>query len=359
MRMLVLAPKEGKIIKMAVRAAMLHRFLEKNGVELVTLPDFNIRYFSWEMLSNYVKLLRFRLTKKKSDVVLFENERSDSLLAFFERLGFRLALDIRDNRAVQRSAYQVDDGDAMVKEIEQTLMANIKRCEHVFVVSEECRELYDKKYHKKMTIIENASDPSFFVPQPYPQEKRVGFISGISPGRGIEFLIEAMEIVRQEVPDALLSVAGTPTGKTEVYYQELKRKYNHTWLSFHDDVFYSTNAKDFIASSALMVIPHPDHLHYHTTLPVKLFDALAVARPLVVTRCASSVKVLEKYHCGLSAGFSPEEFAQPVIRLLKNREEAIMMGQNGRRAVEEYYNWDMMAKKMIRTLFGASVSSEG
>ncbi|MHC1577404.1 MAG: hypothetical protein ACXQT6_01760 [Candidatus Methanospirareceae archaeon] len=38
--------------------------------------------------------------------------------------------------------------------------------------------------------------------------------------------------------------------------------------------------------------------------------------------------------------------ARAVIRLYKNKEYARKLGENGRRAVEEKYNWENEAKKL-------------
>lgn len=349
MRMLIFTPKEKKL-KLAVRAAKLHEALEANGVKIVKLPDFDFRKPSASTIANYLKLLFFIITKKKDDVVLFENERNANLLNLFKKLSFRIAIDIRDNRALQRQAYGVDDSPEVVAEIQKNLLDNIRVTNSVFVVSKSCKELYPSEYHNKIFVIENASDPKLFEFSPLPQELRVGFITGIAPGRGIEILIDAMNIVRRSLPQVKLSVACTPQKATMDYYNELKKRHESDRLSFHDDVFYSTNAKDFFKACYLTVIPHPHHVYYHTTLPVKLFDSLACGRPVVSTNCKETAKILLDYRCGVVADFNAESLAEKIIQLLANRDEASEMGKNGRRLIEEIYNWDNMAKKIIKAV---------
>ena len=350
MRMLVFTPDEGKVLKMGVRAAKLHEYLKKNGVKTVLMPDFNFRTPSLSMAKNYIKLLAFIITKKSDDVVLFENERETRLLKFFKRLGFRLALDIRDNRALQRSAYRVDDAPEKVEIIKETLMNNIDICDYVFTVTESCRELYPKKYHGKTYVIENASDDALFRYSELPDDLMIGFVSGIAPGRGIELLLDAIGYVREKAPDVKLTIAGTPHKESVGYYKELKERFEDESTSFRDDIFYSTNAFDFFKRCFLTVIPHPDHIHYHTTLPVKLFDSMACGRPVVATRCRETEKVLKACDCGLVSDFDPKDLADKILKLLLDRELAERMGRNGRAAVEETYSWDNMAKKIIGIL---------
>jgi len=355
MRILIFTPKEEKKIKMAVRAAKLHEGLRKNGIQTIILSSFNFRKISFAAFINYFKLIFFILTKKKNDVVLFENERNPRLLQFFRSLRLKLALDIRDNRAWQRSAYQLDDAPEKIDAIQQVLLSNIEICDYVFAVSQACKELYPKKYHRKIFVVENASDPSLFKFTKLPDEPRVGFISGIAPGRGIELLIEAMSLVKKKVPEVTLSIGGTPGihHKEGInYYQRLKEQFESDWVSFREDVYYSVNASEFLQGCYITVIPHPDHIYYHTTLPVKLFDFLACGRPVIATNCRETAKILRSYACGLVADFTAKDLAAKLIQLLLNRKLASHMGANGRKAVEEVYNWDNMAKKMIGVILG-------
>jgi hypothetical protein len=105
MRILILSPNDPKVLKCGVRAAKLREYLEKNEVRTISLPGLDYRKVSISMVMNYLKLLFFLLTRKQDDLVLLENERSAWMLRAFKKLGYRLALDIRDNRALQHSAY--------------------------------------------------------------------------------------------------------------------------------------------------------------------------------------------------------------------------------------------------------------
>jgi len=353
MRTLIFTPRVEKKLRMGVRAAKLHEYLKKNNVRTVILSDFNIRKISITMLINYIKFLYFIITKKSSDFVLIENERSVRLLLLLKKLGFRIALDIRDNRALQRSAYQLDDSPEKIDAIQKILLKNIEICDYVFTVSQSCKKLYPRKYHKKIFVVENASDPLLFRYDNLPAQYNVGFISGISPGRGIELLIEAMGLVKKRVPEVTLSIGGTPGihHKEGInYYQRLKEQFENDWISFSEDVYYSVNANQFLQGCYLTVIPHPDHIYYHTTVPVKLFDFLACGRAVVATNCKETAKILRQFKCGLAADFTPKDLAGKIIQLLSDRDLASRMGTIGRKVIEDIYNWDHMAKKIIGIL---------
>jgi glycosyltransferase involved in cell wall biosynthesis len=225
----------------------------------------------------------------------------------------------------------------------------------VFTVSQSCKALYPRKYHKKIYVIENASDPQLFEFTELPQDFRVGFISGIAPGRGIELMIEAMRLVRKRMPGVSLSIGGTAAADHKEgieYYSGLKKQYESDWISFRDDIYYNINANHFFKECYLTVIPHPDHVYYHTTLPVKLFDSLACGRPVVATDCRETATILRRHKCGLVADFSAADLSEKIARLLLDRNLAAQMGANGRKVIEKIYNWDNMAKKIMAVVGG-------
>ena len=75
---------------------------------------------------------------------------------------------------------------------------------------------------------------------------------------------------------------------------------------------------------------------------------MAMGLPVVLAKCAYYEKILGKYSCGVCVDTeNVDEFASAISRLLDNPEEARRMGENGRRAVKEEFNWDMEEKKLL------------
>jgi len=347
MRVLVFINKVQKA-KLSVRESHIHKHLQENGVKVIYIYNFYCKYVNFEMFVNYLKLFFCFFTKKNDDLILIANDRSEKFLSFFKKIGYKLAIDIIDNRALQRLAYKVDDSPEKIELLQNLLLKNIDICDYIFPVSQSCKELYPEKYHDKIFVIENATDPLWFKYSKPPEELSIGFVSGIAPGRGIEFLIKAVEIIKEKVPEVKLYIAGTPSKESEQYYGDLKNRYESSWISFFDDISYSVNINQFISKCYLMVIPNPDHIYFQTTLHLKLFDSLACGRPVVSTNCKETAKILNSHHCGLVSDFTEQDFAEKITQLLINRKEALVMGRNGRRIVEDIYNWDNMARKIIQ-----------
>lgn len=73
---------------------------------------------------------------------------------------------------------------------------------------------------------------------------------------------------------------------------------------------------------------------------IKIFESMEAALPVIFSDVPSYRNIVEKYHCGVCANPNDVESVEKAIRyLVENKEEAYEMGQNGRRAVLEEYNW--------------------
>lgn len=80
----------------------------------------------------------------------------------------------------------------------------------------------------------------------------------------------------------------------------------------------------------------------------KIFEEMMAGLPVICTDFDLWREFVERYHCGICV--DPEnvdEIADAIRYLLDNPEEARRMGENGRRAVEEKFNWGTQEKKLL------------
>lgn len=74
---------------------------------------------------------------------------------------------------------------------------------------------------------------------------------------------------------------------------------------------------------------------------IKIFETMEAAIPVILSRVPLYERVVEKYHCGICVNpRDPEEIKQAIEYLIDNKEEAYLMGQNGRKAVLTEFSWD-------------------
>ena len=101
-----------------------------------------------------------------------------------------------------------------------------------------------------------------------------------------------------------------------------------------------TKALELLAlsdTSLAHLMPSP---FFDTTIPSKLFEAMAMAKPVLLGVSGEAAKVVDEAACGISfAPGSVEEMKNAILKLLQMPKTDLQtMGQNGRSAIEKSYN---------------------
>ena len=90
---------------------------------------------------------------------------------------------------------------------------------------------------------------------------------------------------------------------------------------------------------------------FATVIPSKIFEIMAMARPMLSSVQGESRRILE---AARSAEFveseSPAQMAEAVLRLRRNRQKLNEMGLNGRAFVEQHYPRERSADELLRVL---------
>ena len=75
-------------------------------------------------------------------------------------------------------------------------------------------------------------------------------------------------------------------------------------------------------------------------MPNKLFEYMAAELPIIASNFPLWEEIIEGNECGLTVDpLNPKEIAEAIEYLLEHPEERHRMGENGREAVSEKYNW--------------------
>ncbi len=110
------------------------------------------------------------------------------------------------------------------------------------------------------------------------------------------------------------------------------------------------------ASDACMVLLKKRDL-FKTVIPSKIFEAMAMERPIILAVEGESKGIIEQGNCGLC--IEPEnerELAESVLRLYRDPAAGIQMGLNGGRFVRVHFDRDALAKRYLEMI--ASVADQ-
>jgi len=202
---------------------------------------------------------------------------------------------------------------------------------------------------KPYAIVHNFADEKWLqwpAPEPDFMNPTFFYAGVISFERGFATLVEAIVFVKKKYPKVCVRLFGFMRFSNERLaelsgYDQVKNNLIFGGYVSQNEAFEHT--KNAIAGIALLK-PIGD---YADSYPSKLFDYMALGLPVLASDLSLLKAVIEPNQCGFCvSAYDAEALAEKMIVLIENPDLVKRMGQNGRKAVKEQYNWVVEAQKM-------------
>ena len=95
----------------------------------------------------------------------------------------------------------------------------------------------------------------------------------------------------------------------------------------------------------LLFHPEPNHVDAQ---PNKMFEYMSSGLPVIASNFPLWKQIVEGNQCGLCVDpLDPAAIAAAIDYIVSHPEEARAMGENGKKAVDEKYNWGAESIKLI------------
>ena len=96
-----------------------------------------------------------------------------------------------------------------------------------------------------------------------------------------------------------------------------------------------------------LLLYQPAQNHYEAQ-PIKMFEYMAAGLPFVASNFALWKSIVEKNECGICVDETdPKAVREAILWLLNHPAESKRIAVNGRRAVEQEFNWNIEEKKLF------------
>jgi glycosyltransferase involved in cell wall biosynthesis len=168
------------------------------------------------------------------------------------------------------------------------------------------------------------------------------------------FAREVFPLVRQQVPEARFYIVGKNLPKEVCKLQDarskLQRGYrlsairHRPFAISHQPIVVTGYVEDptpYFADSAVFVVP----LRAGGGMRVKILDAWARGIPIVSTSIGcEGIEVRDGENILIAD--TPQDFAQAVVRVIRDLTLAQQLAENGQRWVEEKYDWRVVYRKV-------------
>lgn len=174
------------------------------------------------------------------------------------------------------------------------------------------------------------------------KQAEVCYVGGIGRIRGIAEVTQAMGLVRSGVRLNLCGRFSEPA-------VEQACKAMPGWQAVNEKGFVDrAGVREVLGRSvAGLVTLHPV-INYLDALPVKMFEYMAAGIPVIASDFSLWREIIVGNQCGLCVDpMDPAAIARAIDHLVQHPDEARQMGENGRRAVIEKYNWSVEEAKLL------------
>lgn len=237
----------------------------------------------------------------------------------------------------------------IIKKIDSYIAA---KSDFIITVDDNLCNIY-KKYNKNCVSIKNFINfESIKKDQDSKNKKRpdnIVYIGGLSEKRGIFKVIESAKKLKEKgIRNKIFFVGGFSNESEKNKTLELIEKYNlQDMIKFVGKVPYEQVPKYLNQSMIGLLILQPSERYIKGSYPVKLFEYMYYGLPVVASNFEGIKEIIQKERCGILINpQDTDEIAKAIINLLEKPEKTKQMGQKGKQAVIERYNWSNESKKL-------------
>ena len=213
-----------------------------------------------------------------------------------------------------------------------------------------------RNIREDITIIPNGVDTSLFDPNKVDGKKirlkysvesgeKLCFYAGrIDEVAGAGIILETAKLLESEEKIKLMIVG---EGKEEMVDEFAK---------CGNVILTGRIAKEivpeYLAAADCVFVPFPNNVASHGISPLKLFEALAMEKPVIASAISGIREAVCQDPSVVLVSNDPKRWASAVTKLVKNGEVSIQQRKNSRRLVCQMYDFDQLA-----TIFDKVVES--
>ena len=211
---------------------------------------------------------------------------------------------------------------------------------------------YIKKYainigvkDDKIKIIPNGVDIRLFNPNikgnlsyinDIIKDKKICMYTGrIDTWAGINIIQQLSNKFRNDYPEILFVLIGSENDLVQ----------NFSNLIVFKKIQYEDIPK-FLSFADVILVPFPERDFTHAASPLKLFEAMAMGKPVIASGLSGIKEIISHLENGVLIDSNDiNEWYDAVLFILNSNSSSKKMGENARYTVEQKYNWDLLSQE--------------
>lgn len=235
-----------------------------------------------------------------------------------------------------------------------------KKSIHIIGVADSTKTVLTEKGipEYKISIIKNGVDLALF--KSYDQQKAlknkhgltgkfvVSYIGTHGLSHALDKVLETAQLMRDNNIHFLL----VGEGAEKVKLQRIAKKYDLKNVTFLDQIS-KQDLPAYYELSDVVLVTLRDLPLFRKVIPSKIFEIMAMSRPIIISVDGEARKLVESARAGL---FCPPEDPQALRKaielLAEDKAERIQLGHNGRQFVLKYFDRNKLADEYLKLVMG-------
>ncbi|HAV77204.1 MAG TPA: glycosyltransferase WbuB [Anaerolineae bacterium] len=221
----------------------------------------------------------------------------------------------------------------------------INHADSVILVDDSRREQIKDTKPKSVSIIYNSPQDiklqdHNYIPSSNGRLQLI-YVGLLQKERGI---IEAASLLKNH-RNWVLDIAGFGGDEDEIY-AACKDLHNINW---HGTVSYKKALKLSAAADVLFATYDPSIPNHRYSSPNKLFEAMMLGKPIIVSQNTNMDMIVERHNCGIIVSYGNiTELDAALQKLANDPSLRARLGTNARKAYETEYSWQIMSSRLVK-----------
>ena len=343
-----------------VEGIQVHRYAFKPWVRSISALAHTVPVYDWALR----KALASFIAQARPEVLhCHDIQIGNEALRQARRAGLPFVIDLHENRPEIMKHYhhvRTFPGRVLIfprlwKRAEERL---VRAARAVVTVTERAKEELVSRAGvppERVIPLPNTVRPEFYtqaqidpeVTARYTDHFVILYLGETGLRRGLLTAIDALPELSARISKVKLVVVGA--SKTDNVLQDRVRYLGIQRLVDFEGWVHQDRFGSYLKAAAVGISPLHRNPHHDMTLANKLAQYMSFGVPLVASDCTEQVDLVERWKCGLvHTAEDTGSFRDQVLALHGDSELRKRLGENGRKAVRDEFNWDVTSLPLVR-----------
>lgn len=225
----------------------------------------------------------------------------------------------------------------ILKKLEFTVINN---AEHVIICTDQRKKQIEGASPKKLDVIHNTPVFPSVKYKPFNTKSdilKITYIGTLTENRFIKELV----ISAQKNQKLHLTIGGM--GPLEEWVKNNSNSFEN--IKYLGKVDYEETFRIYSATDVIVALYNPSIPNHQFSAPNKLYESMALNRPIIVAHNTGVDKIVEEYSLGYVCDYNLESFERIVLQILEKKDDLI---EKSIKSANTYpmFSWETMEKKI-------------